>query len=133
MTSHKYRAIEALLPGETSRPIPATATAGATPCELFYADPTPAGAVRLAIADARADRNGTPDFFLYLNRAVDQLDQHEVVLAENRALRNGLQSVIGKMIEQGGEDHPWIPGADAKPMLSVLRALLASTTGGTGK
>lgn len=42
------------------------------------------------------------------------------------ALVAAVQSVVAKMIEQGGEEHPWIPGADAKPMLADLQSLLAS-------
>ncbi len=44
-----------------------------TKVDQFYADQTPANAVALAIADAKADGNGTPEFFYYLNRAEEQL------------------------------------------------------------
>ena len=44
-------------------------------CADFYGNPTPAGAIRLAIADAHIDGHGTPEFFHQLNVAVRQLEE----------------------------------------------------------
>ncbi len=54
----------------------------------FYELPTPLGAVRLAIDDARADGNGTPDYFHHLNRGVAQLETFPDLVAVCDAIAN---------------------------------------------
>ena len=38
-----------------------------------------------------------------------------------------LELIEAVMLQEGGEDHPWIPGASAKPLLIKLRATIAAT------
>lgn len=57
---------EAQAVAASSQPVPSK-------CDNFYAYPTPANAVALANADARATGNGTLLFFECLNRAEEQL------------------------------------------------------------
>ena len=56
----------------------------------FYADPTPAGAVRLAKSDEEAMGYGTPEFFYQLNRAADACEREAELVA---ALRDALAFV----------------------------------------
>jgi hypothetical protein len=36
-----------------------------------------------------------------------------------------LELIEAVMVAEGGEDHPWIPGATATPLLRKLRATIA--------
>jgi len=42
------------------------------------------------------------------------------------AYRTMLSKIVEIMVEQGGEDHPWIPGANAQPLLKEIRLVLAT-------
>ncbi len=97
-------------------------------CNQFYSDPTPANAVRLAIEDARADENGTPEFFEHLNRAAMQLESHAQLVA---ALEICLHSMTdqfpdGLPIQRGTlcEEQDWDTG------VRLARAALAAVKGG---
>lgn len=70
------------------------------PVAEFYNDPSPRNAVALAIADARNDGNGTPEFFAYLNKARDQLEHFPEMHA---ALCNARNLIM--MFMEGAQSH----------------------------
>ena len=40
------------------------------------------------------------------------------------AYRQMLEEIVATMTATHGDDHPWIPGADCKPLLDKIKKLL---------